>query len=192
MAQPRGWPGIRILWAVAVDNLLIPKHDAVLATHRSDDVTTLVMDMVEGLDGRVRQCSPHGRTVRGCRGGQKMTRMTRASIVATLLTVPVLVERAYAHHGAGLYDPRKNVELEGRLTQLAFVNPHSYVYFDVVGNDGKVIAMKCEMRSATFRGTSNATTALKTNASASHAYQRIAGPAVSGGCRSIAHCSTAG
>src|ERR1700730_9967484 len=149
MAQPRGWPGIRILWAVAVDNLLIPKHDAVLATHRSDDVTTLVMDMVEGLDGRVRQCSPHGRTVRGCRGGQKMTRMTRASIVATLLTVPVLVERAYAHHGAGLYDPRKNVELEGRLTQLAFVNPHSYVYFDVVGNDGKVIAMKCEMRSAT-------------------------------------------
>ena len=78
-----------------------------------------------------------------------MTRMTRASIVATLLTVPVLVERAYAHHGAGVYDPRKNVELEGRLTQLAFVNPHSYVYFDVVGNDGKVIAMKCEMRSAT-------------------------------------------
>ena len=81
--------------------------------------------------------------------GTKMTRMTHAAIVATLLTVPVLVERAYAHHGAGLYDPRKNVELEGRLTRLAFVNPHSYVYFDVVGNDGKVIAMKCEMRSAT-------------------------------------------
>jgi Family of unknown function (DUF6152) len=66
-----------------------------------------------------------------------MTRMTHASIVATLLTVPVLVERVDAHHGAGLYDPRKNVELEGRLTRLAFVNPHSYVYFDVVGNDGK-------------------------------------------------------
>ena len=78
-----------------------------------------------------------------------MTRVTQAVLVATLLTVPVLVERAYAHHGAGLYDPRKNVELEGRLTRLAFVNPHSYVYFDVAGNDGKVIAMKCEMRSAT-------------------------------------------
>jgi hypothetical protein len=79
-----------------------------------------------------------------------MTRMTHAAIVATvLLTLPVLVQRAYAHHGAGLYDPRKNVDLEGRLTRLAFVNPHSYVYFDVVGNDGKVIAMKCEMRSAT-------------------------------------------
>jgi hypothetical protein len=78
-----------------------------------------------------------------------MTRMTHACIVAALLTVPVLVGRVHAHHGAGLYDPRKNLELEGKLTRLAFVNPHSYVYFDVVGDDGKVIAMKCEMRSAT-------------------------------------------
>jgi hypothetical protein len=53
----------------------------------------------------------------------------------------VLVERADAHHGAGLYDARKN-GARGKLTRL-FVNPHSYVYFDVVGNDGKVIAMKC-------------------------------------------------
>ena len=80
---------------------------------------------------------------------EHQSRMTHAAIVATLLTVPVLVERADAHHGAGLYDPRKNLELEGKLTRLAFVNPHSYVYFDVVGKDGKVIAMKCEMRSAT-------------------------------------------
>ena len=41
------------------------------------------------------------------------------------------------------------MELEGKLTRLDFVNPHSYVYFDVVGADGKVVAMKCEMRSAT-------------------------------------------
>jgi hypothetical protein len=78
-----------------------------------------------------------------------MTRVTHAILVATLLAVPLLVERAYAHHGAGRFDPRKSVELEGRLTRLDFVNPHSYVYFDVVGDDGKVIAMKCEMRSAT-------------------------------------------
>ena len=78
-----------------------------------------------------------------------MARVTHAVLVVTLLTLPVLVERAYAHHGAGLYDMRKNVELEGRLTRLDFVNPHSYVYFDVVGADGKVLAMKCEMRSAT-------------------------------------------
>ena len=56
-----------------------------------------------------------------------MTGVTHAVLVATLFTVPVLVERAYAHHGAGRYDPRQNVELEGRLTRLDFVNPHSYV-----------------------------------------------------------------
>src|SRR5262245_63168675 len=81
--------------------------------------------------------------------GTKMTRVTPAVLVATMLAVPMLVERAYAHHGAGLYDVRKNVELDGKLTRLDFVNPHSYVYFDVVSADGKVTAMKCEMRSAT-------------------------------------------
>jgi hypothetical protein len=78
-----------------------------------------------------------------------MIRATRAVLVATLLTVPGLVERAYAHHGAGLYDMRKNVELQGTLTRVDFVNPHTYLYFDVVGADGKVIAMKCETRGAT-------------------------------------------
>ena len=82
-------------------------------------------------------------------GGPKMTRVTHAILVATLLTAPVLVERAYAHHGAGLYEMRKKVELEGKLTRVDFVNPHTYVYFDVVGADGKVIAMKCETRGAT-------------------------------------------
>ena len=60
--------------------------------------------------------------------GTKMTRVTHAVLVTTLLTVPVLVERAYAHHGAGLYDVRKNVELEGKLTRVDFVNPHTYIY----------------------------------------------------------------
>jgi hypothetical protein len=78
-----------------------------------------------------------------------MTRVTHAVLVAALLTVPVLVERAYAHHGAGLYDMRKNVELEGTITRVDFVNPHTYVYFNVVGSDGKVTAMKCETRGAT-------------------------------------------
>ena len=77
-----------------------------------------------------------------------MTRVTHALLVATLLMAPVLVERAYAHHGAGRFDMRQKVELEGRVTRIDFVNPHSYIYFDVI-RDGKVISMKCETRSAT-------------------------------------------
>ena len=78
-----------------------------------------------------------------------MTRVTYAVLVATLVTVPPLVERAYAHHGAGLYDVRNNVELEGKVTRVDFVNPHTYIYFDVVGADGKTKSMKCETRGAT-------------------------------------------
>ena len=78
-----------------------------------------------------------------------MTRVTHATLVATLLTVAVLGERAYAHHGAGRYDTRQKVELQGKLTRVDFVNPHTYIYFDVVGPDGKVTAMKCETRGAT-------------------------------------------
>ena len=78
-----------------------------------------------------------------------MRRVTLAVLVATVLTVPVLVERADAHHGAGRYDPRQKVEFQGKLTRVDFVNPHTYVYFDVAGPDGKVIAMKCETRGAT-------------------------------------------
>jgi hypothetical protein len=82
-------------------------------------------------------------------GGDAMTRVIHAVIAASLLTAPALVERADAHHGAGLYEMRKKVELAGKLTRVDFVNPHTYVYFDVVGPDGKVISMKCETRGAT-------------------------------------------
>jgi hypothetical protein len=78
-----------------------------------------------------------------------MTRATLAALAATLIMVPVLVQHAGAHHGIGRYDPRGHVELEGTLTKLDFVNPHSYVYFDVVDDDGRVVTMRCEMRAAT-------------------------------------------
>lgn len=56
---------------------------------------------------------------------------------------------ASAHHGFGRFDPTTDIEIEGTLTGLDFVNPHSYVYFDVVEADGTVTEMGCEMRAAT-------------------------------------------
>jgi hypothetical protein len=54
-----------------------------------------------------------------------------------------------AHHGIGRYDPAGYIELEGTLTDLDFVNPHAYVHFDTVTDDGSTLAMSCEMRAAT-------------------------------------------
>jgi Family of unknown function (DUF6152) len=57
---------------------------------------------------------------------------------------------ALAHHGMGLYDRSKPVELHGVIRGIDFVNPHSYLRFDAVGADGKTTAMHCEMRAATL------------------------------------------
>jgi hypothetical protein len=57
---------------------------------------------------------------------------------------------ALAHHGFGLFDRTKPVEIEGVIKSIDFVNPHSYLNLDVIGPDGNLIAMRCEMRAATL------------------------------------------
>ena len=64
--------------------------------------------------------------------------------LAALLSTPLS-----AHHGAGTFDRDKNIELAGTITGVDFVNPHSWIYFDVVGADGTAQAHRCEMRAAT-------------------------------------------
>jgi hypothetical protein len=58
-------------------------------------------------------------------------------------------QTAFAHHGFGNFDMNAEVEITGTVTELAFVNPHSWLYLDVVGDDGQVVPYRCEMRSAT-------------------------------------------
>ena len=41
------------------------------------------------------------------------------------------------------------VTITGTVTRLDFVNPHSWLHLDVTQPDGKVVAVRCEMRSAT-------------------------------------------
>ena len=54
---------------------------------------------------------------------------------------------ASAHHGFGTFDLTKSVTYTGKLTRLEFINPHSWLYFEVTDN-GKVTKYRCEMRSA--------------------------------------------
>jgi uncharacterized protein DUF6152 len=73
-----------------------------------------------------------------------MFRVPGVAVVAIALAAP-----ASAHHGFGRFDPTKDVEIEGTLTGIDFVNPHAYLYFDAPGANGEVQKMRCEMRAAT-------------------------------------------
>jgi hypothetical protein len=69
--------------------------------------------------------------------------------IAVLVTVFVACDGAQAHHGFGTFDMNANIEITGKVTELAFVNPHSWLYLDVAEVDGRVEPYRCEMRSAT-------------------------------------------
>jgi hypothetical protein len=60
-----------------------------------------------------------------------------------------LVASTAAHHGGGTFDGSMEIKLTGAFTGLDLVNPHSWIYFDVTGPDGKVTKHRCEMRAAT-------------------------------------------
>ena len=56
---------------------------------------------------------------------------------------------AHAHHGIANFDHNKDIELRGTVTRVEFINPHSWLYFDVRNADGSTTAWRCELRGAT-------------------------------------------
>ncbi len=70
-------------------------------------------------------------------------RAAYTAAAALAFSSPVL-----AHHGPGLYQVDKDVAFSGTLTEIELVNPHSYIHFDVIGEDGEPFSMRCEMRAA--------------------------------------------
>lgn len=54
-----------------------------------------------------------------------------AAIAVFLFAVPIV-----AHHGSSVYDT-KLTTYKGTVTDFQFMNPHSEVWFDVAGADGK-------------------------------------------------------
>jgi hypothetical protein len=75
--------------------------------------------------------------------------MTRTPAVVVLSVSLALATSAFAHHGGGTFELNKSVTFTGaKLTRVELINPHSWLYFEVTGKDGKVQRHRCEMRSA--------------------------------------------
>src|SRR5687768_12476408 len=78
---------------------------------------------------------------------QRRTKMLRAA--AFVVVSLAVAASAAAHHGAGTFELGKTVSFPGaKLTKVEMLNPHSWLYFEVTGPDGKVSKYRCEMRSA--------------------------------------------
>ena len=74
----------------------------------------------------------------------KMTLVAVAAcIIAGILLVPGLV---FAHHGTGIsYDLTKLVTVKGTITNFAFHNPHSQLYWDTKDENGNIVHWSAEM-----------------------------------------------
>jgi hypothetical protein len=72
-----------------------------------------------------------------------MTRKLAGSIAGLAFCLAAVP--AWAHHSfAAEFDPNKPVKLKGTVTEMEWINPHSWIHMDVKGTDGKVVSWMVE------------------------------------------------
>ena len=73
-------------------------------------------------------------TITGLLNRLPLTLAMLAASAAIVTQIP-----AQAHHAfAAEFDAAQPLDLKGKVTKAKWVNPHSWLYFDVTGPDGKV------------------------------------------------------
>ncbi len=71
-------------------------------------------------------------------------KLLSAGIFCTALTIGGVITANAHHSSTPHFDNTINIEKTGIVTEWQFVNPHSYIYFDVTQADGSVVNWRCE------------------------------------------------
>ena len=70
---------------------------------------------------------------------------TKIAVAAAAIGFLCASVPAWAHHAfAAEFDAKKPVHLEGTLTKVELINPHSWIHVDVTDKDGKTESWMCE------------------------------------------------
>jgi hypothetical protein len=71
--------------------------------------------------------------------------MTKLVVALAGVTLFLATAPAWAHHSfAAEFDPAKPIKLQGTVTEMEWINPHSWIHIDVKGLDGKVVSWMVE------------------------------------------------
>ena len=66
-------------------------------------------------------------------------------IGAVAAMLALTTSRGFAHHSfAAEFDGSKPIKLQGTVTKMEWINPHSWIHLDVKGPDGKVTSWMVE------------------------------------------------
>src|SRR5689334_5931084 len=76
-------------------------------------------------------------------GEQKLTSVFAVALMAAFAAT------ASAHHSSTAYDLSKSIEWKVAVTGFQFVNPHSYVFFNMQDASGKQVSGRCELPAVT-------------------------------------------
>lgn len=62
--------------------------------------------------------------------------LLRSIHISLLLTFTLLASAAQAHHSTAIYDSDNPIELQGRVVEWQYTNPHTFIILAVENEDG--------------------------------------------------------